>query len=202
MQRYEFFSIFVPHNHMNMKQNLAQRNMWNIAGKAGLALGGLSAAYLLATQLTSQAGMSGMVTAALNTLLWIIKFGGCIWLMVYFMKKFAAENPEADNSATFRAGSAMALLSALVYAAFTFANVAFLFPDLFTEQMNTVMQQMTPMLDSNTTAEIERIAQNLPQLTFFSNLIYCTLYGTILSFILSRSIPGRDPFADYKPEDQ
>lgn len=97
---------------------------------------------------------------------------------------------------------AMALLSALVYSAFSFANVAFLYPDLFTEQMDTVMQQMAPMLDSNTAAEMDRTMQNLPQITFFSNLIYCFLFGTIVSFALSRSIPSRDPFADYKPEDQ
>ena len=122
--------------------------------------------------------------------------------LVAFMKKFAADNPEADNSDTFKLGMAMALLSALVYSAFSFANVAFLYPDLFTEQMDTVMQQMAPMLDSNTAAEMDRTMQNLPQITFFSNLIYCFLFGTIVSFALSRSIPSRDPFADYKPEDQ
>ena len=44
--------------------------------------------------------------------------------------------------------------------------------------------------------------ENLPQITFISNLIYCFLYGMILSFILSRNIPSKDPFADYKPEEQ
>lgn len=185
-----------------MEQNVIQRNMWNTAGKAGLALGGLSTIYLFLTQWTGQAEIPAFVAVIINMLLWAVKFGGCIWLMMYFMKKFVSENPDVDNTGTFRAGIAMALLSAMVYSAFSFANVAFLFPDLFTEQMDMVMQQMAPMLDSNTTAEIEKTMQNLPQMTFFSNLIYCFLYGTILSFILSRSIPSRDPFANYKPEDQ
>ena len=185
-----------------MEQNVIQRNMWNTAGKAGLALGGLSTIYLFLTQWTGQAEIPAFVAVIINMLLWAVKFGGCIWLMMFFMKRFASENPDVDNSGTFRAGIAMAFLSALVYSAFSFANVAFLFPDLFTEQMDMVMQQMAPMLDSNTTAEIEKTMQNLPQLTFFSNLIYCFLYGTILSFILSRSIPSRDPFVNYKPEDQ
>ena len=176
--------------------------MWNIAGKAGLVLGGLSAVYLLITQWVEQAEIPAFISIIINMLLWVIKFGGCIWLMKFYMNKYASENPEADNSCTFRAGIAMAFLSALVYSAFSFANIAFLFPDMFTEQMDMLMQQMAPMLDSNTTAEIEKTMQNLPQLTFFSNLIYCFLYGTILSFILSRSIPSRDPFANYKPEDQ
>ena len=187
---------------MNMEQKVIQRNMWNTAGKAGLALGFLSTAYLFITQWIGMAGMPAFPSMLINLLLWAVKFGGCIWLMLFFMKKFAADNPEADNSNTFKLGMAMALLSALVYSAFSFANVAFLYPDLFTEQMDTVMQQMAPMLDSNTAAEMDRTMQNLPQITFFSNLIYCFLFGTIVSFALSRSIPSRNPFADYKPEDQ
>ena len=90
----------------------------------------------------------------------------------------------------------------MVYSAFSFANVAFISPELFTDQMDMLMQQMAPMLDSNTAAQMDKTMQNLPQLTFFSNLIYCFIFGTILSFALSRSIPSKDPFADYKPEDQ
>jgi hypothetical protein len=93
-----------------------------------------------------------------------------------------------------------AFLSALVYAAVSFANVAFISADMFTEQMNALMQQMAPMMDSNTMSQMDKTMQNLPQLTFFSNLIYCSIYGTLLSAILSRNIPDRNPFSDYKTE--
>ena len=202
MQRYEFFSIFVPHKHMNMEQNVIQKNMWNTAGKAGLVLGGISTAYMFLTQWIGHAEIPALLAGGASIVLWGTKFGGCIWFMLHFMKTFASENPEADNNRTFKLGVAMSFLSALVYSAFSFANVAFLNPDLFAEQMNTLMQQMSPMMDSNTLAEIDKTMQNLPQLTFFSNLIYCTIFGTILSFALSRSIPSRNPFADYKPEDK
>lgn len=187
---------------MNMEQNLIRRNLWNTAGKAGLILGATSAAYLFLTQWTGQAGLPVIAATIINGALWLAKFAGCIWLMMFFMKRFAAENTAADNSTTFRAGIAMALLSALVYAAVSFANVAFISPDLFTQQMDAVMQQMAPMLDSNTLAEMEKTMQNLPQITFFSNLIYCFLYGVILSFILSRNIPSKDPFAEYKSDEE
>ena len=185
-----------------MEQKVIQRNMWNTAGKAGLALGFLSTAYLFITQWIGMAGMPAFPSMLINLLLWAVKFGGCIWLMLFFMKKFAADNPEADNSDTFKLGMAMALLSALVYSAFSFANVAFLYLDLFTEQMDTVMQQMAPMMDSNTMAETEKMIDKMPQITFFSNLIYCFIYGSLLSAILSRMIPSTDPFADYKPDEQ
>lgn len=183
-----------------MEQNQIQKNMWNGAGKAGLALGGLSSVYLFLTQFLGTVEMNAILNMLLTLVLWAVKFGGCIWLMTFFMKKFSYENKEADNSMTFRFGMITAFLSALVYAAVSFANVAFISADMFTEQMDMLMGQMAPMLDSNTMSEMNKTMEKLPQITFFSNLIYCSIYGTILSAILSRNIPSRDPFAEINRE--
>ena len=183
-----------------MEQNVIQKNMWNTAGKAGLFLGLTSTAFLFISQLLGQVEIPVFVNSILSFVLWTAKFIGCIWIMKFFMKQFAAENKEATNSNTFRLGMAMAILSALVYSAFAFANVAFISPDLFTEQMDAMMQQMAPMMDSNTMSVMETYMENLAQITFFTNLIYCFIYGTVLSFILSRNIPSKNPFAEYKQE--
>ena len=187
---------------MNMEQNVTQKNMWNTAGKAGLFLGLASAAYLFITQLMGQSEMPAILRSVIGFALWAAKFVGCIWIMKLFMKKFVHENDSVSNSGTFKLGLMMALLSALVYSAFAFANVAFISPELFESQINAAMQQMAPMMDSNTQSVMETYMENLPQITFFSNLIYCTIYGMILSFILSRNIPSKDPFAEYKPDEQ
>ena len=184
---------------MNMEQNVIQKNMWNTAGKAGLLLGLASAAFLFISQGLEHIEIPAILRSVLGFVLWSAKFIGCIWIMKIFMKKFASENGSVTNSDTFKLGMTMAFLSALVYAAFAFANVAFISPDLFEGQMEAIMQQMAPMMDSNTMSVLEKYQNNLAQITFFSNLIYCLLYGIILSFILSRNIPGKDPFADYKP---
>lgn len=165
------------------------------AAKAGLVLGLVSTAYLFLTQFLSGLQISSFLLITINTILWLGKFGGCIWLMMMFMKKAAESTPEADNSTTFRFGILIAIFSSLVYAAASFANIAFIATDAVIEQMNLIMQQTAPMMDSNSTAKMEEIINKLPQLTFFSNLIYSFLYGTILSFILSRNIPSRNPFA-------
>ncbi len=187
---------------MNMEQNVIQKNMWNTAGKAGLFLGLVSTAFLFISQSLGQIEIPALLNSILSFVLWAAKFAGCIWIMKFFMKKFASENTSVTNSSTFRLGTAMALLSALVYSAFAFANVAFISPELFEGQMDAVMQQMAPMMDSNTQSVMETYLENLPQITFISNLIYCFLYGMILSFILSRNIPSKDPFAEYKQEEQ
>ncbi len=185
-----------------MEENMLKKNMWNDAGKAGLALGAVSTIYLFATQLMGKVEIPAFLVMVLSAVLWIAKFGGCIWLMMFFMKKFAAENPEVDNRGTRRFGVIAALLSALVYSAMTFANVAFISADMFAEQTEVLLQQMAPMMDSNTMAVMDAYMENLPQITFISNLIYCFIFGAVLSAILSRNIPSRDPFADYKPDEQ
>ena len=94
-----------------MEQNVIQKNMWNTASKAGLVLGLISTAYMFITKWTGQAEMPTFVSMILTGLLWCVKFGGCIWVMMFFMKKFSAENPETDNKGTRKLGMAMALLS-------------------------------------------------------------------------------------------
>ena len=183
-----------------MEQNLIRKDMWNTAAMAGLVLGLISTAYMFITQLI--AGAPGAISAILGMILWAAKFGGCIWMMLFFMKKHAAEHPEVSNKDTFNLGIAIAFLSALAYSTAAFANVAFISGDAFIEQMNMSMQQMSSMMDSNSMAMMDTLMQKLPQITFFSNLIYCTAFGTVLSFILSRNIPSRDPFANYKPDQQ
>ena len=185
-----------------MEQNVIQKNMWNTAGKAGLFLGLASTAFLFISQSLGQIELPSFVNSIISFVLWSAKFVGCIWIMKFFMKGFVSENESASNSDTFRLGMMMAILSALVYSAFAFANVAFISPELFEGQMDAVMQQMAPMMDSNTQSIMEKYMENLPQITFISNLIYCFLYGMILSFILSRNIPSKDPFAKYKPEEK
>ena len=183
-----------------MEQNIIRKDMWETAAKAGLVLGMISSAYMFLTQF--MAGATGFLMTILSFVLWAAKFGGCIWLMSFFMKKFAAEHPEVDNKATFNLGMTTALLSALIYSAAAFANIAFISGDAMVEQMNQMMQQMGSMMDSNSKSLMETYMEILPQITFFSNLLYCFVFGTVLSYILSRNIPSRDPFADYKPDQQ
>lgn len=185
-----------------MEQNILRKELWNAAGQAGLALGAASSVFLFISHALTQVELPALLSSVLNFALWAGKFGGCIWLMMFFMKRFAAGNPEVDNSRTFRFGMAAALLSALIFSAVSFADVAFISADKYAEMKDLMLQQMSPLMDLNTTSAMEDMLDYLPQYMFFGNLLYCFTYGTVLSAILSRSIPSKDPFADYKPEDQ
>lgn len=185
-----------------MEQNVLSKNMWNSAGTAGLALGAVSAAYLFAGQLLAgnlePAALWQQVTAFF---LWVVKLGACIWLMKFFMTKFACENAITDNRIVFRMGMTTALLSALMYSAIYLANMLYISADFYEQTFQAAIEQMKPTLDSNSLAMTERLIGNLPKIMFFYNLTYCTIFGTVLSAILSRNIPTHFPQADEKPEE-
>ena len=183
-----------------MEQNNLRKEMWNSAGKAAIILGLVSSAYLFMTQYLAQLQMPAVVNMLISFVLWAAKFAGCIWLMLFFMRKFVKENPQADNSSSFRFGIITSLLSALIYSAASFANTSFINKELFTEQMDMVMQNYARIMDSNTMNAMEKMLDMMPQITFFSTLAYCFLFGTVLSAILSRNVPSRDPFATSQPE--
>ena len=179
-----------------MEQNVIQKNMWNSAAKAGLVLGLVSTLFMFITNWTEQAEIPAVLGSIVGIALRCAKIGGCIWLMMFFMHRFAAMNPDVGNSDTRRLGTIIALLSALVYSAFSLADIMFISPEFYTQQIDAALQEMAPMMDSNSLSMVDAFLEKLPQITFFSTLIYCFIYGTVLSAILSRNIPSTDPFDD------
>ena len=170
--------------------------LWESAGKAGLVLGGVSIAYLLCTMLTGKLAENGPVflMSVVNLLLWLAKFAGCIYLMRWFMLRFSQADPTADNARVFRFGTLTALLSALLYSAAYLAYTSFLAPDVFDQALE--MLRDNPMLDANSMSAIEEMIPRMPTFSFFVNLIYCWLFGTVLAAIFSRNIPPQNPFTD------
>lgn len=172
-----------------MEQNILNKNIWSAAGTAGLALGAVSAAYLFAGQwISGDLAPAALWQSVIAIVLWTVKFAGCIWLMYHFMRKFAEENVGAHSKAVFRMGMATALLSALMYSGIYLANMLYISADYYNMVIQTTLQQMRPAMDANSLAALDMVMDALPQITFFYNLIYCFLFGTVLSAIISRKI--------------
>ena len=180
-----------------------QKNIiWERAGKAGLVLGGVSIAYMLLTMLVGKVAGEGspFLTGAIGAILWLAKFVGCILLMRLFIQRFAAAEPEADRNRVFRFGMLTALLSAVLYSGFYLAYVSFIAPDTFSQALDMLADN--PMLGSNSMSEIEDMIPRMPTISFFANLVYCWLFGTILSAIFSASARPQNPFADNQADKQ
>jgi len=175
-----------------MEEKTSRALLWNDAAKAGLVLGLVSVSFLVITQFTPQLGkiMSGISSA----ILWLAKFIGCIALMNMFMKKYYAKcNGTARELFPF--GVATAFLSALIYAA-SYMGYVMMFPEKIAEAMDSAMSSYSNYLDSNSMETLENMRANMGAISFFSNLIWCSLYGTILSAILSSKITKEDdPFS-------
>ena len=169
-----------------------KKTLFNSAGIGGLVLGGISIAYFLIGILISEAG-AGTGLALLSGLLWIAKFAGCIMLMKFFMKKYSAAEPDADSSDVFRFGRLVALFSALLFAAFLLAFSTYINPSYFEDAILTAAQD-NPMFNGEMMDMFEEMLPKLPTITFFSQFIYCWLFGTVVAAIFSRNIPSSNPF--------
>jgi len=184
----------------SMRAAITGKIIWNEAMKAGLVLALVSITYMFLGIPIGKIG-SGFLSTAIVTVLWIIKFILCIWLIGYFMKKMVADYDGVTNTHTFRYGVIIALLSALVYSAMVLVNAQFISNAQMMDQLNTTINSFSSMLDANSRQTIEEIKGNYVQILFFSNFIWCFIYGTILSFFLSNGIPSKDPFANEHHED-
>jgi len=179
-------------------------NLWNEAGKAGLVLGTVSILYMLITLFSGKlagGGFTAILIGMLNFALWAGKLVLCIWLMRFFLLKFSKRNPSADNKQVFRFGMLVALLSALLYSAFYLVYILYIAPNAIAESFDLVMRQYAASMDAASIDALENLKADMPAITFFAQLIWSWLFGTILSAIFSRKIPS-DISNPFKPEEQ
>ena len=171
-----------------------KKSLWNEAGLPGLVLGLVPIACMAVNQICNGSGV-------LSVLVWILKFGGCIYLMYFFLKRFLLGHDEAGRSDVFRFGLVVALLSALVCAGCQLAYVLLINPDMYEEAVESALNSgLSSQLDSNSLAAFEEMIPRLPVLSFFANLVYCFLFGLVVSAIVSSSLVSNNPFDDNKEQ--
>lgn len=189
-----------------MKEKISGSIIWNEGSKAALALGAVPVLYTCITTLIAGMGTDNVAltlgSTVMTFILWAAKLVICILLMRRSMRSLVKNYEGVDNAATNKFGLVMAFLSAVIVAAFSLANISIISPDTYKSVIDTAMQSYAPMMDANSLAAMDGILNNLPTIAFFSQLIYCFLFGAILSAILSRNIPPRDPFEGLSEVDE
>lgn len=171
------------------------KSIWNEAYLPGLVIALVCAVYDLAGLALPLLPVP-FLAVALNLLLWAVKFIACIMILRSYMKRFAAADSEITNSRTFKYGVVVSLLSSLAYAAFYFAYVMYIAPDQFNQSFDMIFESYSKILDARTMEELTNFRANLPSMMFIAKLIYSFIFGLLLSAILSRNIPSRNPFAN------
>lgn len=178
-----------------MNERIGFKTIWHSAAIPGLVLAAVSTAYMLISQ--GLASHPGVLTSVASTALNIVKIVACIWLMRYYMTRFYREENGAGTKDLRRFGTMTALLSALVFSACSMAYYMWN-PEIISEAIDEFIKATGQSLDRNAMTVLDTFKENAPRLIFFSQLIYCFLFGWILSGILAPRIANPNPFAEDK----
>jgi len=170
-------------------ETLERGTLVNIAAIAGAALGLVSGAYEFISPAISGSVAGGIV----DSVLWVVKLVGCIWIMRWGMIYLSQKFEGVTNQHTRSFGLLAAAFSALITAAATYIAYEFAFPDFADKQIDAAYQMYGQYLDSNSMAMMDSLAENFSIINFFSRLFWCFIYGAVLTSILSRRIPTQNP---------
>ncbi len=179
-----------------MEENITRKKIWDQAGTAGLILGLILSILMLLNGLILNSDFNAAVSSITSMLLSIVRIGGYIVVMAYFMGLFAAANPKMVRSDAFRFGRAAAILSALIYAATSFADAAYLNSEIYTTQYEAIIKTIEPIMGYDYKEGSEWILNHVPHMTFFSCLANTAILGSVLAYILSRKLQIRPSGTD------
>ena len=144
---------------------LDSKTLWNEAGRVGSAI-----------------------------ILWAVEFFGCILLMKKYMLDLRDKFDGVTVEDTYRFGRRVALLSGLILAAVD----TILIMKMPQETVESVVSELNTAISSKMGAgyegEIGRFVDKLPLYTFIGQWLYCFLYGSLLSGIMSRYLFMQDAF--------
>ena len=180
------------------------KTLWNEAGRVGLVFGGFSSLCLVLKEAAGLTDSTFLVQAA-AIILWAVEFFGCILLMKKYMLDLRDKFDGVTVMDTYRFGRRVALLSGLILASVDAAVIMYM-PQ---ETVESVIAELNTAISSKMGAgyegEIGRFVDKLPLYTFIGQWLYCFLYGSLLSAIMSRYIFLQGPFqgnGDDRVDDQ
>ena len=168
-----------------MKKRLDNTALWNEAAITGLFFGAVSIACMMGKQLAAESGKV-FLTQVVTVVLWIAEFAGCIVLMRQRMIRLRDSYSGVTIADSYKFGRRAALLSGLLVA----SAHALILMKMPADAMDTMIAQLSQSLQM-TSSDIESMGSmldKLPLWTFIFEWIYCFLYGTVLSAIMSRYV--------------
>ena len=167
-----------------MKGKADNTTLWNEAAKTGAYLGAVSVGCLALKELAAASGNSFWIQAA-SIVLWAVEFFGCILILKNAMLSLRDRYEDVKIQDTYRMGRRSALLSGLLLAS---AQALYIMkaPEAdITALADSVSQAMPAGVSRD---DVDRVIDSLPIAMFLIQWVYCFLYGTVLSSILSRFI--------------
>ena len=176
-----------------VRMKLDNKTLWNEAGRVGFVFGGFSSLCLVLKEGAALTGSNFLVTAA-AIILWAVEFFGCILLMKKYMLDLRDKYDGATIEDVYHFGRRVALLSGLILAAVDAFITMKIPPETVENVVSELNTAVTSKLGSGYENEVGRFVDKLPLYTFIGQWLYCFLYGSLLSAIMSRYIFLQGPF--------
>ncbi len=175
---------------------MEQNNKWSCAAMDGLYLSLVTIIYSLAASAFPTAGF------LVKTLLWIIKFGGCLYLLWLFMKRWSDRFDTISYSQSYNYGFIVCLLSSVMCACYSYAQVEWIFPGQTEEAILLAKEAMVQQgtLNSSTEGLMNSMFNNFGRISLFVTLIYNTLFGAIAAAITANFTKKTNPFGETENE--
>lgn len=158
----------------------AKENRLNSAAIDGLLL---STITIVASLVNSVTDIKGMLPA---TMLWMAKFGGCIYMLNYIMKRYSSRFTGMSYRGIFKYGMVVCFFSSIVCSCYMLLSLTILFPeqlDLAIEQINTMMS--SGALASADEKAVELMIVKLPKITFVTSFIYYNIIGAVMCSVIA-----------------
>ena len=174
---------------------LDNKTLWNEAGRVGFVFGGFSSLCLLLKEGAALTGSTFLVQAA-AIILWAVEFFGCILLMKKYMLDLRDKFDGVTVVDTYRFGRRVALLSGLILAAVDAVLIMKMPQDTVESVVTELNTAISTKMGAGYEGEIGRFVDKLPLYTFIGQWLYCFLYGSLLSGIMSRYLYMQDAFRD------
>ncbi len=182
-----------------MKKEFSPNVSWNSAAVAGLVMGVATIIMDYLPTLALAIGLNGFLGNIFAYLLKLAKIAACIFLFMNLTDRFH-KSVETDYAKLQHYGLKVALFSSVLVAGFSLVQILVINPDTIAQMIQAIQETYRNMLDSNSMAAMEKMMSKLPAITFFFSLIYCFLWGWVLSTIFARKRFPVNPFGERTPK--
>lgn len=167
---------------------------WNKAAVTGLIMG---LATIALSQLQGLAtSIGGIAGSLLSSAIWVARIIACIYLFKGILTRFAGGFTGITKVNLVGYGLKVALFSALIVSGFAVVEMLFIKPDTYAEAISQMREAYSSVMDSNSMAAMEKMFPKFPAIMFTTSMVYCFIWGWVLTAIFSGRIMPDDPFSD------
>ncbi len=182
-----------------MKKEFSSSTSWNSAALAGLAMAAATIILDYLPTLALAIGINGFLGSFFLFLIKIVKIVACIYVFRLLMLRFF-NSYEVDYTRLQHYGLKLAFFSSILVAGFSLLQMLVISPETMTQVIQEVQSSYQNLMDSNSMAAMERMLSKLPAITFIFSLVYCCLWGWVLSTTFARRLFPVDQFGE-RPQD-